>query len=74
MSYLGRKILFATNLILILGAAVLSIYSIITFFMVPGEWLWCFSHLSAGVLSGTLLILLNTLRRAKYPVPGIDYK
>ncbi len=74
MSYIFRRVLFLTNVILLLASGALCCYSVFLFFANPQEWLFSLMKLGVGLFSGAFFLLLFIVRKRKFPLPGIDYK
>jgi len=74
MSYIFRRILFLVNVILLLASFILCVYSVFTFLMTPDSWLFAFLLLGIGIIATLFFLMIYTIRKRKYPLPGIDYK
>jgi hypothetical protein len=74
MSYFFRRILFIVNVILLLASVTLCIYSVFTFIMTPGAWLFSLLLFGVGITTGLFFLMIYAIRKRTYPLPGIDYK
>ncbi len=74
MSYIFRRILFIVNVILLLASVALCIYSVFTLIMTPEAWLLSLLLFGVGITAGLFFLMIYTIRKRKYPLPGIDYK
>jgi len=69
-----RGLWFLLNVILIIAATGLCIFSIVRLCFNLQDWKFSLLLLSIGIVTGIFSVALYIYRKSKSPLPGIDYK